>query len=134
MSQGKRITCPELCGAVAVPGGPPVLWGLVEYLEDIVLQRAVNSLSLVEMVLRILQQTRGLRGAAQVGKPICITSNEHEMLCSVIDSIKIPLTQPDRLWTFGICNLAIKRAAECSEEDVPRLSLSMSAAPTPEPA
>lgn len=122
----KRITCPELCGIL--PGSNPVIeYGLVEYLQDVVLKSANaigSALGSCEMTLRVFEQTLGLRGPAQVGLSIYLKKDEWEDLCRRIAQVaQLPGQKPEDLYAFALCNRAILLAADVADEDVPQLRL-----------
>lgn len=63
----KSIACPSLLGVSPNVRGEFVEWGIIEYIQDILLPGALGTVEHCDSALRILAVIKGLRGPTQVG-------------------------------------------------------------------
>ncbi len=110
----KLITCPPLCGTFVNqrPDGVDVIqWGLVEYLQDIVLPDALGAVELCDMVIRVTKELPP-RGAEQVDKVVRVTEKDWQLLCSLVGMRRKAPGGPENLMAAAICNRAVLVAAD----------------------
>lgn len=114
----KQINCPELKG-VLINGTNITQWGLVEYLEDVILPRALATADMCEMSIRVLTQLTGKRGQAQVGWRFIVSTADHQKLCELARGLvgQLPpvLSSPENMIAVATCNIAIYLAADVED-------------------
>jgi hypothetical protein len=63
----KALVCPPLLGISPNVRGEFVEWGIVEYIQDVLLPGALGTVEHCDAALRVLTAIKGLRGPKQVG-------------------------------------------------------------------
>ncbi len=106
----KLITCPPLCGVAINLRGEPVEFGLVEYVQDVLLPGAMSSAELCDFLLRVMKACPP-RGPEQVGKPIALSREDWTTLCAFARKERNP-GSPENLVAFATCNRAILLATD----------------------
>lgn len=106
----KLITCPPLCGVALNLRGEPKEFGLVEYVQDVLLPGAMSSAELCDFLLRMMKACPP-RGPEQVGKTIELDSDDWKILCSLARKERNP-GSPENLVAFATCNRAILLAVD----------------------
>jgi hypothetical protein len=106
----KLITCPPLCGVAISARGEPKEWGLVEYVQDILLNDALGTAELCEFAMRA-NAVLPKRGPEQVGATIALDKDDWKTLCALAAKQRNP-GSPENTMAFAACNLAIFRAKD----------------------
>lgn len=106
----KLITFPPLCGVAINVRGVPTEWGLVEYIQDILLSDALGSADLCEFAIRV-NPALPPRGPEQAGQTIALDKDDWKTLCALAAKQRNP-GSPENMMAFAACNLAIFRAKD----------------------
>lgn len=113
----KTFTCPPLCGVGIGPRGQPVEWGVVEYVQDVLLPGALGTVDLCDATLRILKALPP-RGPEQVGKAVELDKDDWNVLRGLAAQQRNP-GSVESLMAFAICNRAILLAQEIPNAEKP---------------
>lgn len=106
----KLITCPPLCGVQLNLRGEPVQWGLVEYVQDVLLRGSNTTPELCDFTLRVMEACPP-RGPEQVGAKLRLNPDDHRTLCGLTKRDN-GLIGPENIVASAKCHRAILLAVD----------------------